>query len=562
MHKNQIKNLQKPAKKSAKSKNGRFLFRLPPSKIPTKISKLQSLNRELMSYFQQKSTYSITERSIYPLYSSLYNTIYSNNLATVDSDKVDSTDIANVDWLNIIEFIYYVYHMKSVNCYVNIRDINRFEYDTKESYNLFKMLKSYYTEILDIKTVNMHYNTMLRTCVWFILHLERAYKNNSLGIKISLSRKFYVDYQKETKADEKISGAVVKNIVSMLDHYKFVDVYKGYNNKFKNGDDSERANSMLLLYPEVFTLIDKDNIKNKTASIQIKRDNKNLVSIKSPKKNKGGNMVEFNLDTIKYAEKILRDYNDLLSECKVAIGEYEIPELFFRRIFIGDTEHYGRIHDSEFQTTPKRYRKNVLIDGKETVTIDINHIHPSLLYLKEGIKLDSDFSPYPIIDIPVNKKDIKRFMKFYDLKEYNPVRNFTKLCLLVLINANSYAGAKMALKKKLKEDFSKGLTFKEQTCKFIGLEDIDVSYVMNKVMEHNAPIKDYFLSGISTELMNLDSNIIIKAIEYLTKRNIVCLPIHDSLTVAKENKHLAIKALEEGFLSTMNTLDNFSVDEE
>jgi hypothetical protein len=39
-----------------------------------------------------------------------------------------------------------------------------------------------------------------------------------------------------------------------------------------------------------------------------------------------------------------------------------------------------------WQNIPKKYRANIIIDGKLTVEFDYSTIHPTILYLEQGLK--------------------------------------------------------------------------------------------------------------------------------------------------------------------------------
>ena len=50
----------------------------------------------------------------------------------------------------------------------------------------------------------------------------------------------------------------------------------------------------------------------------------------------------------------------------------------------------GRFYGGWWQEIPKQYRHRILIDGKQTVEFDYSNLHPTFLYLQEGLNLQDD----------------------------------------------------------------------------------------------------------------------------------------------------------------------------
>lgn len=538
------KSVQKRAKKKVIRGKIKGRFEIPHSRQPLRYKALWELEDKLVNDF---TTSSITGECI-----SYYNTTFSNLYST------------SYLWNDYSYYLYHVYSYRSVKCYTGLNNPSKFIIKwVNYIENLTSKLYSYYLEDLGINPRNISRDLLRRTCLWFIYHLNRINKYGYEGLKFSYSKNFYTNSQTSIDKSDRVSGLVVKNLINYLIKHEGCQLYKGYSFKLDNGD--YKACMSLLLVPQECKLkytdiINKNHntkesidyvISTPLVEVRVKGNKKEIVQ---PDK-----YEESWMDNIVYAECVMEGLNKLILESRVTIGKYEIPEIFFKRIWIGDVNNYGRIHDDgSFQTKPANKRKEIIIDGEETVTVDLSSLHPRILYTQEGIELPDDFDPYPKLNIKLDNRRINKFKKFYNIESYNPIRNLAKVTMLILINSNSVVQAKKAIQNKLKADGGKLNTCKEHTMGFIGLpEDLDINYVIEEILKHNEPIKEYLAKGVANKLMNLDSEIMIRAIEYLTSKGIVCLPLHDSVTLRKSFQEDGVKSLEKGWVEVMGSKMNF-----
>ena len=550
-------------KQSRTKVKGRFEY--AASKLPLKYKELYDFEDALLSI----SINSHITRGLYSNHTSLFKGLYS--------DKYN--------WLDYSSFLYNVYEVRSTKAYVGIKKLPYVESVYEDNINnLYNNFIEYYTNTLGLsfsRISKSNMKTLHNTCVWLIFHINRTFNDGQLGIRFSYWINFYTECQDIIKPEDKIGGKFVQRLIDFLVYSGQATLYKGYNLKdtykktFK-GEGSysgETKSCMSLLLLSYDTLADyllrgsepiviqnySSESETKPTFYEIRRESgcKAVIPLDE--------FEESWMDKITLTEKVMEEHQRMLVQSMISLGKYRIPEIHFKRIWISSVYDYGRVHDTgEFQTKSKALRKQIIIDGEATCTIDLSSIHPRILYTEKGITLADNFDPYPALsNVKLDKSRIRRYKNFYDLEKYNPLRNLAKVALLILLNANSYHEAKYALADKIKAEESRLMTRRESEMWFIGIPpDVDLDLVLQEVMNHNAGIKEYFASGVSMKLMNKDSDIIIDAIDSLNSLGIVCLPLHDSLTVRLSYKEEAKKALEYGYKNVMGTLLNFKCEEE
>lgn len=185
-----------------------------------------------------------------------------------------------------------------------------------------------------------------------------------------------------------------------------------------------------------------------------------------------------------------------------------------KRIFNGGWTLGGRFYGTFWQTMSGKDRRNILIDGKETVEVDYEYLHPRMIYARARKKLVGD--PY-IID--------------------GFSRTVAKRAFLIIINARGYPSAKGAVANMLEEK---------------GMERKLAGRLIDAVKARHRTVEKYFHTGIGLELQNLDSNMAEYVMQVMTiKRGVPCLPIHDSFIVPSgqvKNLVSAMKAAYEKFV--------------
>jgi hypothetical protein len=163
------------------------------------------------------------------------------------------------------------------------------------------------------------------------------------------------------------------------------------------------------------------------------------------------------------------------------------------RVFNESFEYGGRIYGFWPQGVPMRdnpIRRKLLINGEPVVEQDYNAHHLRILYAWVGQEPPKDPYQVPGFD-----------------------RKTAKLAMLVLINAGTERGSIQALvdREELK------------------IEWREAKRLIEELKESNSPIAEFFHNGVGRELQRADSDVIEDAVFSLTKKEIPCVPIHDSL---------------------------------
>lgn len=165
------------------------------------------------------------------------------------------------------------------------------------------------------------------------------------------------------------------------------------------------------------------------------------------------------------------------------------PSLY--RIFNRGSFGFGGRAYGWWQSLPKAYRRQLLIDGEATSEPDFVQMHPSILYALRGKRLEHDA---------------------YETGEFS--RNDGKLAVSVLLNAKSRAGAISALTNK--PDWAHN---HQETGRLFDL-----------LKRLNPDIAEDFHADRGARLMRLDSDIALETVRSCAKAGIPVLPIHDAMT--------------------------------
>lgn len=538
------KSLQNPTRNLKNSRKMLGRFELPASRQPLRHKALWDFEDEVLRGF---TTACITEQLL-SAHLSLFSSAYSSQFL----------------WLDNSSLLYYIYEVRSVSAYPVIRKFDYIEDVYNNEINkLYQEFLDYYRNDLCIANKNITKNKIYNSCVWLIFHINRLAKYDFCGLRFSYSRNFYSQFKFQGEEQNKISGSVVKNLIDFMVIKKSCVMYKGYKLEINEVENNSSMSLLIIPYSVVKEYSSPKSLSDNVLKGGLTKQNKPLVEIRKCSGTKEvispSEYKEEWLDKISFTESVLSRHKDMLERSMVGVGRFEIPEHYFRRIWIKDVYDYGRIHDDgTFQTKSVKLRKEVVIDGDTTITVDLCALHPRLLYTKEGIQLSEDFDPYPNLNIKLDNRRINKFKKFYGVGEYNPIRNLAKVALLILINSNSIVSAAKALENKIKIDNGKLQTRRESEMMFVGIpQNISMRCVLDEVIKHNQPISKYFTTGIATKLMNMDSDILIEAIGCLVELDIVCLPLHDSLTVKRGYEEECKKALEYGYKKVVGSLMNF-----
>jgi len=203
------------------------------------------------------------------------------------------------------------------------------------------------------------------------------------------------------------------------------------------------------------------------------------------------------------------------------IGQFDfvINSKKLYRVFNNDSfEQGGRFYGALYQTMPKEFRRDILINGEPTVELDYAAHHIRMSYHREGIDYRED--PYT---------------PFADEKERRKV--FKKL-MLVSLNAETEKEAVKAFRSECID-----IAWKTN----LSLTNKSILGLLERAREIHHRIAKYIHSDRGRELQNLDSRITEKILMRMTDKGVPCLPVHDSYIVPRQFENQLRGAMNEEY---------------
>ena len=194
-----------------------------------------------------------------------------------------------------------------------------------------------------------------------------------------------------------------------------------------------------------------------------------------------------------------------------------------KAIFIGDFNHYGRLHSCGYrhaQGLSKTDRHTITIDGLPVVELDYSGLHPRLLYASEGIQYTDD----PYIDV------IEKIPGGLGWSEEARLRSrpLMKTALLALLDSPSINTAQSSVNNWLYEHYTES--------RYLRRLGIDKARVLIDAFEKaHSQISHYFGSDIGMKLMNKDARIALDVVWHFANQGVPVIPVHDSFIV--QEKH-------------------------
>jgi hypothetical protein len=386
---------------------------------------------------------------------------------------------------------------------------------------------------------------------WFITYLSSCWSKGLLGLKYTRDKGFRSKYK---VLNTNFSYDILIRLVDMLISKQLTLSFTG------NVLYGTRSMSMLIFNPLLYEMYNIGDVE-----ISVKTKPKEAIVVLD----RNGNEVprelleEEMLKIYDEGAKVFDKYHSIMECSTVDVNGYPIPEVWLRRILKVERETDGRIFDNgSVQGKSKLIRSMIEIDNEITVSLDFKAIHPAILLSWEGYSMKTH-NPYPEIkDIVVDKKLINKFKKFYSIESYDPVRNIIKKLVLCLINADSVQNAVGSCYEDLKNDSLKRGTHHEHTMRYVGLPQINLHTVAERLLEHNSMIRKYFGIGIGNKLQWKDSEIIMHCLKVLSDKNIPCIPVHDAVICKVSDKVVVEEVMTEGFLRVVGSTENCIIEEE
>lgn len=185
------------------------------------------------------------------------------------------------------------------------------------------------------------------------------------------------------------------------------------------------------------------------------------------------------------------------------------PENMLYATHKGSFDVDGRFTGSKVILMPSEDRKNLKINGEDTIELDVSNCLPFLLYADSaGQQLSSDA---------------------YDIDGYP--RKLAKKGFLKAMNCESRERARKAIQSEM------NLNYKGK----------DANHLLDRLEESHPRVKGLFYSGIGRRLMHLESSCMATFMRSMLDKGIKFYPIYDSVRVPVSKRDIAKEELRKAF---------------
>jgi hypothetical protein len=221
-----------------------------------------------------------------------------------------------------------------------------------------------------------------------------------------------------------------------------------------------------------------------------------------------------------YSNKYYTTSTPLLSHSYVKPLYYKNLHSQMYRVFNNSSFSFGgRFYGAEYQQLNGQDRQSILINDNKTTEIDFKGLHINMLYNKEGKDFNDD--PYSVVN------------------SNSEIRPVLKLIGLIIINAKDKKSSIDAVNYEL---------WKNPELKNIKERyNLSIQELFSDFEKRHPDISNYFNSGIGLKLQNLDSKIAEGVMKHFTRKERVCLCIHDSFIVEESDKEELAQVMKEAY---------------
>jgi|TARA_B110000093_G_C12934515_1_gene395125 hypothetical protein len=231
-----------------------------------------------------------------------------------------------------------------------------------------------------------------------------------------------------------------------------------------------------------------------------------------------GKLIEFEpTPYTDHINKIMRDYCQYLNGQNITVDGESIEDIFLVRKYkdwshTGLIQYGGRTHHL-FMSYPKTKRSRILINGKETISVDYPASVANVLYKTiTGRPLHPE-DPYKVAGIP---------------------RSVAKKFVNIMLNSSDKRGVSGAVNTWLNGDANnKERIDYEKAVSNIGQN----TQIINAIMARNKPIAQCFFKGtaMGQHYAWLEANLVFEVANYFAQHlDLPCLTVHDEFIIPED----------------------------
>jgi hypothetical protein len=308
------------------------------------------------------------------------------------------------------------------------------EYFVRSGLRALLPRKSAKTAITAEQRIKKH----LRSIFWHFILAKDI--DDDCYVRMSLRECFY--RKSETENPHHITRQISK-VVSALEKHGFIQRRKGFLDRTTGCSEQTRIRPSLMLLEDLKTLPD-DISETYVTPVAI-----------SVRHGVPTNLDPASAQHMEEMERTITAYNEFLRSHDIAMPFAVNGKLFYvdkngkkrvarttkktlTAIYHADqpgTLTYGRIHGAWWQSIPSAYRRDILIDGEETVELDYSAQVIHIVASMEGIQLTGDPYTMTLSNLPVEL-----------------ARDAVKAAIVVMMNASSEKTLMGGIRKKLKKN--------------------------------------------------------------------------------------------------------------
>ena len=284
------------------------------------------------------------------------------------------------------------------------------------------------------------------------------------------------------------------------------------------------------------------------------------------KKNDHKNLIDYQDDNeTAYREKVLKDYNAMLSRAEISIDDKPISKPVGLSSTIYGDSSYGRINGGEWMYCKSKKRSTIKIDGEQTIEIDVSNCTLRIAANLNKWDIPEHADLYQIEGVPRQVvKNIAQIMQNISAKSVKDglnkvtgallekyVKEKTESYINRLISKGATPAEAQRQAKKLKTHIQTNQNNKEEMLSNgIPYDRKEMRAIVEQVYDfHKIFASGWLMCGRGMELMFIESKIAFKVIEQFITLNEVVLTVHDSFITKASNKQLLERILNESYKS-------------